>query len=212
MQAPEPGRRQPIERPVMPRTTNEAMFQAVSKTLVAHFTLDTKMSDPSKLFYFTKNPRVRIVSWLFGPKQRGQFMLALVYESRPGVWFQLGDCDRATIDAVKAEFGGIEQIEARTDIPKLAGDMFAHDFAESLACNAKPDRQKQLREAFEMVENKLNWKNPIKRTLPIDTSDEQLALIDEAVRHFAGCTATITRRPDGRAVVTAPGYYVAVGA
>lgn len=71
----------------------------------------------------------------------------------------------------------------------------------------------ELREAFEMVQDETNWKNPIDAAIPAYMRDA----VEEAVVFFAGCRPTFTainkgRRSLRRLRVQAVGYYAAVGA
>lgn len=72
-------------------------------------------------------------------------------------------------------------------------------------------RVAELRTAFELVQNKENWKLPIDAFVP---ADADVATIREAVIHFAGCVPHFDKRGlKGLAIrVTAVGYYEAVGA
>ena len=87
------------------------------------------------------------------------------------------------------------------------------------------DRKRgDLRRAFEAVQDRTNWKNPIRALVALTA--EQKAITAEAITFFAGCTATFEDRgvcnptigTDGRAIgrreyrVEAVGYYQAVGA
>jgi len=69
--------------------------------------------------------------------------------------------------------------------------------------------QDQLKAAFEKVEDKTDWKNPIKAY--VDKS-EDMVLIQQAIIHFTGtvCEMTkINKGPNkGKVLVTAPGYYM----
>lgn len=71
----------------------------------------------------------------------------------------------------------------------------------------------QLRVAFELVENREHWKNPIDRTVPIQQVEAVggIPMITEAVRFFAGCIPSFDRVPAGYRI-QASGYYAAVGA
>jgi hypothetical protein len=70
--------------------------------------------------------------------------------------------------------------------------------------------REELKAAFERVENSENWKNPINSI--VKASDEELDAIKEAVIFFAGCVPTFLRLPQDQVLVTAVGYYGAVGA
>jgi hypothetical protein len=68
----------------------------------------------------------------------------------------------------------------------------------------------ELKAAFELVENKENWKLPIDAVVPYESKLDQ---IREAVIFFAGCTPRFTLSPSkGFVRVRAAGYYMAVGA
>ena len=69
----------------------------------------------------------------------------------------------------------------------------------------------ELKDAFERVEDKTNWKNPIDTVLPGMLSGAEQSLIEAAVIFFAGCEPTILPYEFGTRV-TAKGYYHAVGA
>jgi len=70
----------------------------------------------------------------------------------------------------------------------------------------------QLRESFDMVACKLNWKNPIVKLIPgWPISEAMKREISAAVVFYAGCTPTFTRQGH-QTLVKAVGYYEAVGA
>lgn len=69
----------------------------------------------------------------------------------------------------------------------------------------------ELKTAFERVADKQNWKNPIRALITEHLTDRDFIAIREAVSFFAGCVPMFRLTPDG-VKVTAPGYYVAVGA
>ena len=74
----------------------------------------------------------------------------------------------------------------------------------------------ELRTAFELVEDKTNWKNPIDKSLAGPLTVAERKLINAAVIFFAGCEAKFTDEGGlAGAIFTrvkAVGYYVAVGA
>lgn len=70
-------------------------------------------------------------------------------------------------------------------------------------------RQSELAAGFNLVAPEGNWKNPICTILP--TSGTDRGLIHDAIVHFTGSIATFEEGPVV-VVVTAPGYYAAVGA
>lgn len=80
-----------------------------------------------------------------------------------------------------------------------------------------------LREAFDRVADKTNWKNPIDAEVVIESGDYEMETIREAVVFFAGCRPSFTFVRVVRRIgandsgsnlyrVRAAGYYVAVGA
>lgn len=69
----------------------------------------------------------------------------------------------------------------------------------------------ELRKAFERVQDKTNWKNPIDVTLPYLKPSER-SLIHAAVVFFAGCEPTFEVLNTRQHRVRAVGYYAAVGA
>ena len=69
--------------------------------------------------------------------------------------------------------------------------------------------REQLLEAFELVENKTNWKLPIDKT--IDSKDVEV--VGKAIPYFTGSIAHFTPIMGTNQVrVQASGYYEAVGA
>ena len=72
--------------------------------------------------------------------------------------------------------------------------------------------ESELSAAFELVAPKPNWKTAISATLPSITSAKKRALISFAIGFYTGSEATWSKTPSGKLLVTAPGYYVAVGA
>lgn len=71
---------------------------------------------------------------------------------------------------------------------------------------------KELNDAFNLVANKENWKLPISATLPSITSASKRKLIAFAVTFYTGSVATFGKTASGKLLITAPGYYAAVGA
>lgn len=65
----------------------------------------------------------------------------------------------------------------------------------------------ELREAFEKVQNKKHWKNPINAVCLREDQD----VITEAVIYFAGCVPTFTPIGTDKLRCRAVGYYIAVG-
>ena len=73
----------------------------------------------------------------------------------------------------------------------------------------------ELRAAFELVEDKQNWKQPIDAFVPATSCSGQrlVVAIEQAVHFFAGMqTVRIDRLPLGGLRVRAAGYYRTVGA
>ena len=72
--------------------------------------------------------------------------------------------------------------------------------------------QSELDAAFNLVAPRDNWKNSIDTTLPC-RDPQCIASVVDAVVHFTGGVPTIhIGRPTDAIRVTAPGYYVSVGA
>lgn len=67
--------------------------------------------------------------------------------------------------------------------------------------------QEQLKEAFEKVQDKKDWKNPIKAFID---KTEDMVLIQQAVIHFTGTVADFTKINQGpnkgKVLVRAEGY------
>ena len=72
--------------------------------------------------------------------------------------------------------------------------------------------QADLDAAFSLVAPKDNWKMPISATLPSITSIAKLKMIAFAITFFTGSTATFGKTAGGKILITAPGYYNAIGA
>lgn len=74
--------------------------------------------------------------------------------------------------------------------------------------------QSALKDAFELVENKQNWKLPINAvvSLQLGFEEAQLKLLKEAVIHFTGSVPTFKAVTKTKIRVVAAGYYKAVGA
>lgn len=87
---------------------------------------------------------------------------------------------------------------------------------EVATVNGKRVTRGQLAAAFDIVSNKENWKCPIDAHVRL--TDDEIAMVTEAVIFFAGCTPEIERKSrkaeDGtiKYRVTAIGYYEAIGA
>lgn len=81
--------------------------------------------------------------------------------------------------------------------------------------NGQPVTLGELQDAFARVKPQPNWKYPICAhvTTAKNESDSaaELALIREAVIHFCGCVPEFRHEGNFRFLVTAVGYYEAVG-
>lgn len=75
----------------------------------------------------------------------------------------------------------------------------------------KPVTRAVLKEAFEMVEDKENWKNPVRAEVSC-LSWTTLLVVKYAVTYFTGSVAKVKRLENGNYLVTAPGYYLTCGA
>lgn len=61
----------------------------------------------------------------------------------------------------------------------------------------------QLREAFEKVQNKEHWKNPIEAFIPVSDLD----ITDKAIRHFTGTDMMVGwTKNDGTIKIWSIGY------
>jgi len=82
--------------------------------------------------------------------------------------------------------------------------------------NGRAVTRGELSAAFDRVANKVNWKLPINTVITVTGDD--MPVIVEAVKFFAGCIPTFTpargKNEPGvyRVRVKAKGYYAAVGA
>lgn len=86
----------------------------------------------------------------------------------------------------------------------------------------KPVTRAELNDLFQKVQNRSNWKYPIEAVVELD--DDEVAKLSYAIGFFAGspsefisCNSPVARGPvvtPGKQwyMVTAPGYYVCVGA
>lgn len=70
----------------------------------------------------------------------------------------------------------------------------------------------ELKAAFELVEDKRHWKNPINTVIEID-DERQMRLIREAVIYFTGSVPEFEKVNYGqnRYHVTAAGYFETIG-
>jgi hypothetical protein len=75
--------------------------------------------------------------------------------------------------------------------------------------SARPT-QEQLDAAFKRVSPKPHWKARINATIDV-AGDADVALIEDAIVHFTGSIANVTRFKNGRARFTAAGYWSAIG-
>lgn len=66
----------------------------------------------------------------------------------------------------------------------------------------------QLKEAFDRVANRDNWKSPIDNIVAL--ADVQVTMA--AISFYTGSLPAVTLLPDGLCAVQAIGYYLAVGA
>lgn len=67
--------------------------------------------------------------------------------------------------------------------------------------------QDELREAFNLVADPADWKNPVDAVIPGDTDR---SLIIDAVIHFTASVPVFETLPDGRLRVAAAGYYLTI--
>lgn len=81
--------------------------------------------------------------------------------------------------------------------------------------NGKDITVKELRDAFDMVCDKDNWKNPIDARIE-NPGAHMREVIKDAIMYFTGSTAYFRRvvEDSGRDTfhITAKGYYLAIGA
>lgn len=103
-----------------------------------------------------------------------------------------------------------------TKISAKTAAIFAADqaaFAATVVATimGKPVTQGELRAAFELVENKANWKYPLDCTVSV-ANDREMEVIRAAVMFFTGSEATFAFKAPNRYRVQAIGYYAAVGA
>ena len=69
--------------------------------------------------------------------------------------------------------------------------------------------QEELTAAFTKVQSKRGWKFPISATIPASEKE----ITNAAIEHFAGGQAEFEESVvDGKLRVTAPGYYMVIGA
>lgn len=78
--------------------------------------------------------------------------------------------------------------------------------------DGRPVTRGELQEAFRKVSNKEHWKYPVRCTLPAETSEHDVLMIEEAVAFFTGSIAICHRFKNGKVRVTADGYFRAIGA
>jgi hypothetical protein len=71
----------------------------------------------------------------------------------------------------------------------------------------------ELTDAFNRVEDKTNWKNPIDTIITVGKNvDDELHVIGESVVFFTGCRPTYTKLTATTCRVKAAGYYATIGA
>jgi len=70
--------------------------------------------------------------------------------------------------------------------------------------------KRELVEAFDLVRDRENWKNPIKCSLSTKYT-ALLPVIESAIVYYTGSTPSFEESED-KIVVTAPGYYLTIGA
>jgi hypothetical protein len=70
----------------------------------------------------------------------------------------------------------------------------------------------QLRDAFDRVKNRANWKLPIARAFPEGISEAERKVIDAAITFHTGSIAEWTETENGLWFVAATGYYAEIGA
>lgn len=75
--------------------------------------------------------------------------------------------------------------------------------------SAQEFSREEMKEAFDAVQDKQNWKNPI----PVQPIDHlKLTLTVQAIAYFAGSPTDIGQADDGTIYIKAPGYYACIGA
>lgn len=63
--------------------------------------------------------------------------------------------------------------------------------------------QKQLSDAFDLVKNKKDWKNPINAVIP----EDKVVVAQAAISYFAYGMFTVSMVGKGKVRIMAPGYY-----
>jgi hypothetical protein len=71
--------------------------------------------------------------------------------------------------------------------------------------------REQMLEWFNKVHDPENWKNPIDTVID-KPSSEDMVCISDAIGYFAGGGTQIIELPGNKIRVTAPGYYMLIGA
>jgi hypothetical protein len=79
---------------------------------------------------------------------------------------------------------------------------------ESLLMKRQKYTHDELKAAFEKVENKENWKLPIRGII----EESEFQLVYEAAIYFAGSPLESRKLADGRLEVSGAGYYNCIGA
>ena len=69
-----------------------------------------------------------------------------------------------------------------------------------------------LRLALAAVKDETNWKLPVEAHFPNGLTDDEQALVEDALVFYTGSIAEFHTHPSGHVVVAAAGYYMAIGA
>jgi len=65
------------------------------------------------------------------------------------------------------------------------------------------DKYQAMSDAFDLVQDKEHWKNPIDAVIP----EEKRSIVEQAINYYAGGGARFVPAGEGKLRVAAPGYW-----
>lgn len=88
---------------------------------------------------------------------------------------------------------------------------------ESMTIPGLMYKRKELSDAFDLVRDETNWKNPIKKIVqfeqePGKTLGDFATLVRDSIIFFTGSTPKVSGMGNYRLLFQADGYYLAIGA
>jgi hypothetical protein len=83
-------------------------------------------------------------------------------------------------------------------------------YEKPFSVNGEEISHDEAKEAFSLVQNEGNWKNPIDKVICCD--DRLLGIIERSIVFFTGSEPKVISQGKGIYRIVADGYYIAIGA